>query len=72
MHSKHFQDWPNNIWTFSNPLRTDRAKLMVVDSDGQSLHPTKTEISRHTIKLTFESEKTGSVLITDCMDDGLV
>lgn len=69
MHATHYQDWPNAVWSFSNPIRTDRARLMVTDEDGKTLSPTKTKITRYNISLTFAAEACGRVLVTDCMDE---
>jgi hypothetical protein len=69
MHARHYQDWPNTVWNFSNPIRTDHVHLMITDQDGHSLITEKTEITRHRIKLTFSEAMIGSALITDCMDE---
>ncbi len=69
MHTTHYQDWPNTVWNFSNPIRSGNVHLMITDQDGHSLITEKTEITRHHIKLTFSEAKIGSALITDCMDE---
>jgi len=69
MHTTHYQDWPNTVWNFSNPIRTDRVHLMIIDQDGNSLITEKTEIMRHHIKLTFAEATIGCAIITDCMDE---
>ncbi len=69
MHAKHTQDTPSNIWSFNNPIRMDRARLVVTNEHGQTLRPCSSKITRHRIILTFTESAIGQVLITDCMDD---
>ena len=69
MHASHTQELASNIWSFANPIRTDRAQLMITDENGQTLSPTKTKVTRDYISLAFATESCGRVWITDCMDE---
>lgn len=69
MHASHTQEAPTNIWSFSNPIHTEHARLMITDFDGKTLVPHATSISRDYITLTFNHRAAGRVLVTDCMDE---
>lgn len=72
MHATHVQEYPSNIWGFTNPIRLDRAMLVVKNQHGDKLTPNASKITRDRITLTFLEAEMGHVLITDCMDDGFM